>query len=124
MHDAWQAAELRTKATSQAKVGQLELALHVDEQVLRLEIAMKHAVLVAVGDALQQLVQEGLRSHTSASVSRCRSYKKSDFDGVLIDALLAAGVEVVLQVLIQILKHKRQRRLGVNDFVEPAKRNG
>ena len=43
------------------KVGELELALAVDEQVLRLEVAVQHAVEVAVRDAVEQLGGGGER---------------------------------------------------------------
>ena len=39
----------------EAKVGQLQVALAVDEQVLRLEVAVQHAAAVAVADAFAQL---------------------------------------------------------------------
>mmetsp|Transcript_102923 Transcript_102923/g.320739 ORF Transcript_102923/g.320739 Transcript_102923/m.320739 type:complete len:253 (-) Transcript_102923:374-1132(-) len=46
------------EGTCQAKVGQLESSLPVDQEVLRLQIAVEHAVLVAVRYAPQQLVEE------------------------------------------------------------------
>lgn len=44
-------------APGQPKVCELELALLVDEQVLRLEVAVKDAPVVAEGHATQQLQQ-------------------------------------------------------------------
>lgn len=48
---------------AQAQVGDLEAhGAVVDQQVLRLEVAVQHAVLVAVRQALDELVQEVLRA--------------------------------------------------------------
>ena len=49
---------------------------------------MEDSMLVAVTDALQQLKQERL-------------------DRVVVDSLLAAGIEIVLQVLVEELEHER-----------------
>jgi hypothetical protein len=51
-------AERDTKGASQTKIGQLQVALLVDEQVLRLEIAVQNAVGVAVTGALEELKRE------------------------------------------------------------------
>ena len=48
------------KGPRQPKVGQLGLAGGVDQQVLRLEVTVQHAVGVAKCDAGQQLLQVGL----------------------------------------------------------------
>ena len=40
----------------EAEVGQLQLALAVNEQVLGLEVAVEHAVVVAEGHAVEELV--------------------------------------------------------------------
>ena len=40
----------------EAKVGELEVALLVDQQVLRLEVAVENSVRVQVVDALDELV--------------------------------------------------------------------
>lgn len=42
--------------TGQAKVGQLEVALLIDKQVLRLQVAMEDAAGMAVCQATDQLV--------------------------------------------------------------------
>ena len=49
-----------TKGTGETKVTQLELALRVDEQVLRLQVAVQDAVGMAVEQARVQLVREFL----------------------------------------------------------------
>jgi hypothetical protein len=53
-------AERNTKGASQTKIGQLQVALLVDEQVLRLEIAVQDAVRVAVTGALEELERKFL----------------------------------------------------------------
>ena len=42
----------------ETKVGELEIAVAVDEKVLRLQIAVEDAVLVAERDALEKLIEE------------------------------------------------------------------
>ena len=51
----------------QTEVRQLQLAQLVDEQVLRLEVPVQHPVLVAVGQAAQQLEQEQLSADEGRS---------------------------------------------------------
>lgn len=55
------AANGDAKSPRQTKIGQLDAALGVDEQVLRLQITMQHAVHVTESDATQQLVQVALK---------------------------------------------------------------
>lgn len=50
----------------QSKVRELqEVVAAVNQQVLRLQVAVEHAVRVAVGDAPQNLVEEGLHGRGS-----------------------------------------------------------
>lgn len=88
------------KGAGEAKVGELELAARVDEQVLGLEVAVQDAVVVAEGDAAHQLVHEGL-----------------DGGGVE-GASIAARVHVALQVLVHELEDEHELVLGVNDVVQ------
>ena len=53
-------AERNTEGASETKIGQLQVALLVDEQVLRLEVAVQNAVGVAVASALEELKGEFL----------------------------------------------------------------
>ena len=46
------------KGTGKAKVGELELAFVVDQKVLRFEVAVEDAIVMAEGDALEKLVHE------------------------------------------------------------------
>lgn len=47
-----------TKGTGQTKVGQLQVTLLVDQQVLRLEVAVQDAMGVAEADAMAELIHE------------------------------------------------------------------
>ena len=51
-------AERNTKGASQTKIGQLQVALLVDEQVLRLQVTVQDAVGMAVARALEELESE------------------------------------------------------------------
>lgn len=88
------------KGTGEAKIGQLQLALVVDQQILGFEVAVENSVLVAKGDPLQQLVHEG-----------------PDRDVVQL-AAGAARVHVFLQIFIHILEHEHEFVLGVDDVME------
>lgn len=52
-----------TKCTSETKVGELEVSLSVDEQILRFEIAVEDAVSVEEVHALDELPGEGLHAY-------------------------------------------------------------
>lgn len=88
-----------SEGAGKTKIGELQLALVVDEQVLGLEITVQDAVLVAKSDAAQQLVHERLDGH-----------------GIQL-ASVAARVHVFLQVLVHVLKHEHELVLGVDDIV-------
>ena len=51
-------AERDTKCAGETKVGELEVAFLVDEEVLGFEVAVQDAVGVAVARAFEQLVGE------------------------------------------------------------------
>ena len=88
------------KRPRQPEIRKLELALGVDEQVLRLQVAVQDAVVVAEGDATQQLLHEGL-------------------DGDVVElAAVAAGVHVLFQVFVHVLEDEHEFVLGVDDVVE------
>ena len=57
----WNAKGLR-----QTKVSKLQLPFHVDQQVLRLEVAVQDTVFVTVSNTLEKLIQEGL-AHTATN---------------------------------------------------------
>ena len=57
------------KSPSQTKIGQLEVAILVDQQILGLQVAMEDPVGMAVSDTLAQLAHELLdhvRTQTQA----------------------------------------------------------
>ena len=49
-----------SEGTRQTEIGQLQHALSIDEQVLWLQVTMKHLVLMALCNSIEQLVQERL----------------------------------------------------------------
>ena len=53
--------------SGEAEVCEFDGAVSVDEEVLRLQVAVQHAVRVAVGDARQELVQVALQTHRLCS---------------------------------------------------------
>lgn len=89
-----------TEGPGKTKIAELELALLVDEEILRLEVSVENAILVAEGDAAKQLVHERL-----------------DRDIVQLPAV-TFGVHVPLQVLVHILEDEHQLVLRVDDIVE------
>mmetsp|Transcript_23231 Transcript_23231/g.33770 ORF Transcript_23231/g.33770 Transcript_23231/m.33770 type:complete len:208 (-) Transcript_23231:296-919(-) len=80
------AAHGDAKGAGQAEIRQLQLALAVDEQVLRLQVPVEHTVVMAEGDPPKQLVQEGLDNHR--------------FQPVFTD------IQILFQVLVQVLKNQ------------------
>ena len=88
------------EGAGETEVGQFELAFVVDEEVLRLEVAVQDPVFVAEGDASEELVHEGL-----------------DGGGVECSSV-AAGVHIFLQVLVHVLEDEHELVLGVDDIVQ------
>jgi len=86
-----------TEGACQTKVCKLQDAFAVDQEVLGLQISVEHFVLVALGDAVQELVQIGLRG-----VVNHGSY----LDVLLGEAGRSAGVKQVLEVLVQVLENE------------------
>lgn len=88
------------KGAREAEVRELELAFVVDEEILGFEIAVEDAVVVAEGDALQELVHEG-------------------FDGDVVElAAGAAAVHVFFEVLIHVFEDEHEFVFGVDDVVQ------
>mmetsp|Transcript_29447 Transcript_29447/g.80815 ORF Transcript_29447/g.80815 Transcript_29447/m.80815 type:complete len:353 (+) Transcript_29447:448-1506(+) len=95
------AAHRDTKRARQAKVCELELlVVLIDEQILRLEVAVQHPPVVAEGDAEQQLAQQHLQVQVGQASVAVRL------------------VEHLLQVLVEILEDERQLLLGVDNVVK------
>lgn len=59
-----------TECSGQTKIGKLEVALTVNEQILRLQITVQDAVTVAVPNTLNQLRHE-LLHHSIAQTQAC-----------------------------------------------------
>ena len=82
----------------QPEVGELELAARIDEQVLRLEVAVQYLLGVAVGEAAQQLEEE-------------QAYVAHAHD-------VGAVVHVLLEVALEVLEDERERLVRVDDVVQ------
>ena len=87
------------KRAREPKVRELQVAALVDQQVLRLQVAVQHAVVVAERNSLQQVPHQ--------RVDRRRVQPAP------------AKVHKLLQVLVQKLKHQRQLPLRVDHVVQP-----
>lgn len=88
------------KGTSQTKITKLENTLAVDEEVLGFEIAVKHTILVAEVDALEQLIHEG-------------------FDGGrLKSTTFAMCIHISLEISIHEFEDEHQFVLGVDNIME------
>ena len=84
----------------ETEVGEFELALVVDEEVLGFEVAVQDPVFVAEGDSLEELVHEG-------------------FDGDIIElTALAAGIHEFLKVFVHVFEDEHEFVFGVDDVVE------
>lgn len=59
--------------SGEAEVSEFDKSVDIDEQVLRLEIAMNDTVRVTVRDATQQLVQVALHTHSHVILYVCVS---------------------------------------------------
>ena len=84
----------------EAEVGEFQLTFVVDEEVLGFEVAVQDAVVVAEGDALEELVHEG-------------------FDGDVVElAARVAAVHVFFKVFVHVFEDEHEFVLGVDDIVE------
>jgi uncharacterized protein (UPF0212 family) len=113
-------AEGHAKGAGQPKVGELEVAVLVDEQVLGLEVAVQDAVGVAVAHALAQLHHE-LLDHVVVHVEHLVRQPRA-LGQRLSAAALADGqrLHVLLQVAVEELKHQVQLvAVGVHDVEQP-----
>jgi hypothetical protein len=113
-------AQRDAERAGETKVGQLEVAFLVDEQVLGLEVAMENAVAVAIADACTQLAHE-LLDHSGA-----QTHVLQLCAGAFGEGLAAAAVgdgqslHVLFQVEIEELKDQVQLvTLGVDYVIEP-----
>ena len=87
------------KRARQTKIGQFELeGLLVDEEVLRLEVAVEDAPVVAEAHAREQLEEQCL-------------------DGLCVERLRLC-VEVLFEVEVKVLEDEGELLLGVDDVVQ------
>jgi hypothetical protein len=89
-----------SEGSGETKIGEFELAFVVDEEILRLEIAVEDSVRVAEVDALEELVHEGF----DGDGGQCSS--------------ISLSVHVLLQILIHVFEDQHELVLSVNDIVE------
>ena len=90
------------KGAGKTKVGQLDVALAIDEQVLWLEVTVQHTARVAKLNALEQLEHVGL-------------------DNVWLEA--ANALHVLLQVPVKELKGKVKVAVRVNHLEQAESHN-
>jgi hypothetical protein len=96
----------QAEGAREPKVGQLDLAGGVDEQVLGLEVPVEHPALVAVVDPLEQLPQVG-------SYRRLRQ-PAAGRPALRLDRRVVV-VHQLLQVHVQVLEGEVELALGVDD---------
>lgn len=136
------------ESPGESEVGELEVAVLVNEQVLGLEIAVQNAVGVEVVDTLDELVRLLVQSASSerlAGAARCRGEGRRDvrisggdgrvsgrvesyrmnsethLDNVGSHALAVADfVHVTLEVHVEELKHEVELRIRVDNVKEPG----
>lgn len=107
------------KSASETEVGQLEVALSVNEQVLGLQIPVKNAMRVAVSDATTELHHELLNdggAHSHAGQVGGASVGERLSASTLADG---KGLHKLLEVQIEKFEHEVQlMTIGVDDIQE------
>lgn len=98
-HLVGKGVDWNTKGTREPEISELKLALVVDEQILRFQVAVQYSVFMAEGDPLQKLVHERL-----------------DGDVVQLTAT-AAGIHVFLQILVHVFEDQHEFVFRVDDIV-------
>ena len=88
-----------SKGTGKTEVCKFEDPVFGDQQILGLQVSVQDSVFVAVVDSIEQLVEKA-------------------FDCCRVKALVSRGIEQLLQVLVQVLKHKGQLSVCVNDVTK------
>lgn len=94
-----------TECPSETEISQLQVALDVNKQVLRLQITVQNAVAVAVANTLHKLSHESLdHSFTESQVGTHHgTIRKSLSTATLADR---KGLHVFLQVEVEVLEDK------------------
>lgn len=107
------------KGAGETEISELQVAVAVDEQVLRLEVAVEHTVAVAVADALAQLAHE-LSDDSIAQAQPAQRGAGSLWQGL---AATAVGngqrLHVLLEIQVEELKDEVQLvAVGVDNVEE------
>jgi hypothetical protein len=107
------------KSSSQSKIRQFQIALVVNQQVLRFQVAMKHTMAVAVSHTLEQL------NHKLPDHLRTHSHGPKQLIGALGKLLSTSPLSswntlhVFLEIKVQEFKHEVQLvTIGVHDIEE------
>lgn len=102
-------AQRHTKGSGKTEISQLEVALLVDEQVLRLQITVEDSVRVAVTDALAKLGHEFL-NHALAQSQVTTSSIHATFREWLASSTLrhGQGFHVFLEIEVQVFEDEIQ----------------
>lgn len=112
-------AERHTEGSREPEIRELEVAVAVDQEILRLQVAVQHAVAVAVADALAQLAHEFLDHHVAeahAAEVGTRALGESLAAPAVADG---EGFHVFLQVEVEELHDEVQLvAVGVHDVEE------
>lgn len=109
-------AQGHTKGASQTEIRQLEVAIRVDQQVLRLQVAVQHTVSVAVSDSLAQLHHELLDHLRSQGDVQPRALGQRLAATTLVDR---ERLHVLLQIDVEVLEDEVELvTVGVYDVQE------
>ena len=113
-------AEGHTKGSREPEIRELEVAVAVDQEILGLQVAVQHAVAVAVADALAQLAHEFLDHHV-AEAHAAEVWARALGESLAAPAVAdGEGFHVFLQVEVEELHDEVQLvAVGVHD-VEQA----
>lgn len=112
-------AQRDAKGAGEAKVSKLEIAVSINKQILRLEIAMQHAVRVAVADALAEMEHELLDDDVAQAQTGelCRAALGQGLSATAIAHRQC--LHVLLEIKINELAHEVELvAVGVDDVVE------
>jgi hypothetical protein len=101
MHLVGVGADGDAESAGESEIGKFEIAVTIDKKVLGLQIAVKNSVGVAKSNSAEHLVQERLDLH----------------GGKAAGCLML--VHVLLEVVLEKLKHEMQFLLAVNHVLQP-----
>ena len=113
-------AQRDAKGACETKIGELKVALLVNEQVLRLEVTVQDTMAVAVAHALDELRHETL-DHGLAEPQRLQVRRRAIRQRLAAPAVRhRQRLHVLLEIQIQKLKHQVQLvPIGVHNVEQP-----